>query len=251
MSQERAIVFHIQHYSLQDGPGIRTTVFFKGCPLRCKWCCNPESQRFDVEPMGNQTAGTAMTVDEILQEVEKDEVFYRHGGGGMTLSGGEPLAQGRFAIELLKKAKQRYISTAIETSGCVAQEVLLEAAEYLDTVYMDIKNLNDEKHQEWTGISNKTIIANFKALKETYPNLNVIVRTPVIPGFNDTEQNIREICRFLKSAGQTKYELLPYHRFGKSKYEKLGIPYPMGEAQLEPDKMKQLKEVVCDYELGL
>lgn len=251
MSQERAIVFHIQHYSLQDGPGIRTTVFFKGCPLRCKWCCNPESQNFFAEPMGDTIAGVSMSVEQILKEVEKDEVFYRHGRGGMTLSGGEPLAQGKFVIELLKEARQRYISTAVETSGYVAQDVLLEAAKYLDTVYIDIKNVDDEKHKEWTGVSNKIILANFKALKEAYPDLNIIVRTPVIPGFNDTQESIQKICRFLKSVGQTKYELLPYHRFGKSKYEKLGIPYPMGEVQLESDKMKQLKEVVCEYGLEL
>lgn len=251
MRQERAIVFNIQHYSLQDGPGIRTTVFFKGCPLRCKWCCNPESQSTAAQQMGKETVGDLMTVDEIISEIEKDEIFYRHGRGGMTISGGEPLAQGEFAVELLRTAKQRYVSTAIETSGYVSQEVLLNAAKYLDTVYMDIKSLDDEKHKKWTGVSNKIIIENFKALREAYPELDIIARTPVIPEFNDTEEDIREICRFLKSTGQKKYELLAYHRFGKSKYEKLGIPYPMGEVQLEADRIKHLKEVVQEYELGL
>lgn len=243
MAQERAVVFNIQHYSLQDGPGIRTTVFFNGCPLKCKWCCNPESQKPEV--------GIPMTVDEIIKEVEKDEIFYRHGRGGMTISGGEPLAQGELAIELLREAKQRYISTAIETSGYVSQDILLKAGRYLDTVYMDIKSLDDEKHKSWTGVSNKTITENFKALKRQYPDLEIIVRTPVIPGFNDTEADIRNICRFLISAGQDKYELLPYHRFGKSKYEKFGIAYPMGEAQLEEDKIKLLKKVVREYGLEL
>lgn len=251
MSQEKAIVFHIQHYSLQDGPGIRTTVFFKGCPLRCKWCCNPESQSFAAEQMGEQLAGNFMTVEEILKEVEKDEVFYRHGQGGMTVSGGEPLAQGAFTIALLREAKQRYISTAIETSGYVTQDILLEAAKYLDTVYLDIKSLDDEKHKKWTGVSNKVITENFKALKKAYPSLNIIVRTPVIPGFNDTQEDIHKICRFLKAEGQTKYELLAYHRFGKSKYEKLGIPYPMGEVKLDGKKLGKLKEVVQEYGLEL
>lgn len=251
MIEKRANVFHIQHYSLQDGPGIRTTVFFKGCPLRCKWCCNPESQSFDIEPMGDSVAGKPMTVEEILKEVEKDEIFYRHGEGGMTVSGGEPLAQGQFTIDLLKEAKRRYISTAIETSGYVPEEILLEAGKYLNTVYFDIKSLDDEKHKKWTGVSNERIVRNLQTLRKTYPELNIIVRTPVIPGFNDIDEDIRRICVFLQSIGQTKYELLPYHRFGKSKYEKLGIPYPMGEAKLEDATIKRLKEVVKEYGLEL
>ncbi len=251
MTVERANIFNIQHYSLQDGPGIRTTVFFKGCPLHCRWCCNPESQSFETETMGDSIAGKQMTVEEILREVEKDEIFYRHGNGGITVSGGEPLAQGEFTVELLREAKKRYISTAIETSGYVSEEILLDAAKYLDTVYFDIKSLDEEKHKQWIGASNKSIVNNLRKLKAVYPSLTVIVRTPVIPGFNDTEDDIRLICSFLKNIGQTKYQLLPYHRFGKSKYEKLGIPYPMGEARLEEGTIEKLKEVVKEYGLVL
>lgn len=251
MEEKRAYVFHIQHYSLQDGPGIRTTVFFKGCPLSCRWCCNPESQNFEPEQLGESIAGKPMTVSEILAEVEKDEIFYRYGHGGMTVSGGEPLAQGEFVVELLREAKKHYLSTAIETSGYVSTEILLEAGKYLNTVYYDIKSLDYEKHKEWTGVFNERITKNLNILRETYPKLNIIVRTPVIPGFNDTKQDIQKICSFLKSIGQRQYELLPYHRFGKSKYEKLGVPYPMGEAALETEKMKKFKELVKEYGLEL
>lgn len=247
MNCEKATVFNIQHYSLHDGPGIRTTVFLKGCPLRCRWCCNPESQG------GGEAAGAAenvreMSVDEILREVEKDEAFYRYGGGGLTVSGGEPLVWGTFLVELLRGAKRHYLSTAIETSGCGDTEILLEAAEYLDTVYYDIKSLNEQKHLEWTGVSNDIIRKNLEALVKGYgTRADVIVRTPVIPGFNDSEQEIREIRNYLASIGQENYELLKYHKFGKGKYEKLGREYLMGETVLAEEKWNRLLQVACEH----
>lgn len=225
MSETTLNVFNIQHYSLQDGPGIRTTVFLKGCPLRCRWCCNPESQNPEPERMGDEIVGKRMTIDEILKEVEKDEVFYHYGEGGMTISGGEPLMQGQATIELLKEAKNCYISTAIETCGMAPEKILLEAAKYLNMIYFDIKSLNTAKHREWTGVSSGKIIDNLRILRKTYPEKNIIVRTPVIPGFNDTEEELRQIREFLESIGQKEYELLPYHEFGKVKYEKLGREY--------------------------
>ena len=166
-----------------------------------------------------------MTIDEIIREVEKDEVFYHYGEGGMTISGGEPLMQGEATIELLKEEKSRYISTAIETCGFAPEKILLEAAKYLNTIYFDIKSLNHAKHREWTGVSSEKIIDNLKILRKTYAEKNIIVRTPVIPGFNDTEEELGQIRKFLKSIGQKEYELLPYHEFGKVKYEKLGREY--------------------------
>lgn len=229
MSHTLSNVFNIQHYSLQDGPGIRTTVFLKGCPLRCRWCCNPESQNTQPEQMGKEIVGKMLSVDDILKEVEKDEVFYHYGEGGMTVSGGEPLMQGEAVIELLKEARHRYISTTIETSGFAPESIVLEAGKYLKTIYFDIKSMNARKHQEWIGVSNEKIIQNFKLLRTTYPEKNIIVRTPVIPGFNDDEKDILQIREFLESVGQKEYELLPYHKFGKPKYEKLGRKYLMEE----------------------
>lgn len=229
MSHTLLNVFNIQHYSLQDGPGIRTTVFLKGCPLRCRWCCNPESQNTQPEQMGKEIVGKMLSVEDILKEVEKDEVFYHYGEGGMTVSGGEPLMQGEAVIELLKEARHRYISTTIETSGFAPEHIVLEAGKYLKTIYFDIKSMNARKHQEWTGVSNEKIIQNFKLLRTTYPEKNIIVRTPVIPGFNDDENDILQIREFLEFVGQKEYELLPYHKFGKPKYEKLGRKYLMEE----------------------
>ena len=132
---EYGIVSNIQHYSLQDGPGIRTTVFLKGCPLRCRWCCNPETQNAQPEFMKLEKIGRWMSTDEILQEVEKDEVFFRRGGCGLTVSGGEPLFQGGFTLALLTEAKRRHLKTAIETSGYGEQELVLRIAEKLDMIY--------------------------------------------------------------------------------------------------------------------
>lgn len=239
--KEKARIFNIQHYSLQDGPGIRTTVFFKGCPLRCRWCCNPESQNCEQEMMQEKTVGTLMTVSEIIKEVEKDEVFYRHGDGGMTVSGGEPLMQQEFLISLLREAKKHYLKTAIETSGYGSKEILLEAAKYIDTFFFDIKSLDDKKHKEWTGQSNRLIISNFQSLKETYPDKKVTVRTPVIPGFNDTKEDIEEIISFLKPYKNIEYELLPYHYYGRDKYKDLGKEYEMKDAVLDKKKFEELK----------
>lgn len=244
--KDTARVFNIQHYSLHDGPGIRTTVFFKGCPLRCRWCCNPESQNCEAEVMQGKTVGSLMTVDEIIEEVEKDEVFYRHGDGGMTISGGEPLMQQGFLIELLKEAKKHYLKTAIETSGFGDSDILIEAAKYIDTVFYDIKTLNEEKHKEWVGVSNRQIIANFIALKEAYPHKKVVVRTPVIPGFNDTKEDIEKILGFLKNYGNVEYELLPYHYYGRDKYKYLDREYGMKNAVLDKEKFEQLKCLLKD-----
>lgn len=245
VNEERVCVFNIQHYSLQDGPGIRTNVFLKGCPLRCRWCCNPESQNFEAGQDKGFDSYREMTVEEILDEVEADEIFYRHGGGGMTVSGGEPLAHGAFAVRLFQAAQERYLSTAVETCGEVPEEVLLEAAEYLDFIYYDVKSMDDEKHRVWTTVSNERILSNLKALAkkidgQKYPPV-LIVRTPVIPGFNDTKQDILAIKNYLKTIGIKEHELLRYHRFGKSKYEKLGREYPMGDAALDDEKWGMLR----------
>lgn len=245
--ETKLCVFNVQHYSLQDGPGIRTTVFLKGCPLKCRWCCNPESQSKSPERMGEKMTGLWITVEEILKEVEKDEVFYRHGKGGITVSGGEPFLQGKGVVSLLKEAKNRYLTTAVETCGYAEEEVVLEAAPYLDTVFFDIKTLNNQKHKLWTGQENRKIIDNINALFAYYPNLNLHVRTPVIPGFNDNEEDIREICEFLKGRQNVSYELLPYHYWGKQKYISLGRTYPMGDVKLDEKKFEKLKALVHSY----
>ena len=292
---DKALIFNIQHYSLHDGPGIRTVVFFKGCPMRCSWCCNPESQSFKREisyssagcigkaacgfckeecPQGAisfggragraqvdfsrcsgclscalacparalKVEGREYETEEILDIVQKDQAFYKRGGGGLTVSGGEALAQPCALISLLKGARKRYIHTAMESCGQAEYKVLHEAAQYLDFLYYDIKTLNDEKHRTFTLCSNKKILENIKRLIRDYPDLPVIVRTPVIPGFNDTKKELEEISDFVKGTGCAGHELLAYHSFGKGKYASLGREYKPGEAKLESEILEYIEE---------
>lgn len=284
-ADREGIVFNLQPYSLHDGPGIRTVVFLKGCPLRCRWCSNPESQNFYPEvgvfpdkciaengcnwclgtcsqqalslkeasialdrsrcvrclqcveecPAGALVPyGKTMTVGDVLTVVERDSAFYRHGSGGMTLSGGEPLAQPEFALELLKEAKRRRIHTSMETCGCCEEENLKKAAPFLDHIFFDLKLLEEEAHLRETGGSNQVILQNLKMLFREFPDLPKTIRTPVIPGVNDSPEELAAIQHWLEEAsyadGTPKpytYETLPYHRFGVGKYRALGRAYPL------------------------
>lgn len=284
-SQETLTIFNIQKYSLHDGTGIRTVVFLKGCPLHCRWCCNPESQNprpelmyrekkcigcracgrcVDVCPGGAirkphaekpslsddkvsvdfarcsqcmkcveecpsgalKTEGQTMTIGEILDEVEKDAAFYGPGNGGMTVSGGEPLFQAA-TVALLREAKERYLNTAIETCGFVPAERLLEAAGYLDQIFMDIKSVNDEKHESYTGRSGRKIRENLEALCKAFPDKPITVRTPVIPGFNDFDEELSAIEDFLRRFPGIRWQKLPYHTYGVGKYRMLGRKYEL------------------------
>lgn len=294
IQQKTGTLFNIQKYSVHDGPGIRTVVFLKGCPLNCLWCSNPESQSFAPElafsrnkcitvkecrrchgicanhaiirgkddkvnvdwqsctncldctrgcPAGALiTYGQIRSVKDVIDEVEHDVAFYARSGGGLTLGGGEPLAQPDFALALLKEAKRRYIKTAIETCGFVSQKVLLEACGYCNDLMYDIKSLNPEKHKLYTGQDNKLILENFRTIREEYPKLPIRVRTPVIPGFNDTEEDIQSIVNFLKGL-DVVYELLPYHRLGTQKYENTGRSYQLGSVSLDNNHFLLLKSI--------
>lgn len=247
--QVKGRIFDIQKYSIHDGPGIRTIVFLKGCPLRCKWCCNPESQSGKVQTM--MVAGEAkimgrdVTVEEVMEEVMKDSVHFRRSGGGLTLSGGECLLQPEFASALLQAAKARGITTAIETTsfadfGMIEDKIL----PFTDTYMMDIKHINSAKHQLFTGQPNERILENAKKIAKVKGE-NLIIRTPVIPTFNDTPEEILAISQFARSlSGVKRHHLLPYHRLGSDKYEGLGRDYLM--SHIEPptqEKMEELLEV--------
>ena len=298
-------VFSVQKYSVHDGPGIRTIVFMKGCPLHCAWCSNPESQDFqpqiaynrnncigadkcihcmehctsgaitlgedgkvdvdhdlikndlvlaDVCP-GNAIIvyGEVQTVDTTLKRVEEDERFYARSGGGMTLSGGEPFAQPSFALALLREAKKRYINTAVETCGQVSWEVIDSCLPFLNYILFDIKSLNDEKHKEKTGQTGEHIRENLLKIKENYPKMKIRVRTPVIPGFNDTEEDIRAIIDFVDSLPGEKceYEALPFHRMGQPKYTNLGKVYPYADiVKLDDDLVERIKKMEEQYKNG-
>ena len=238
-------IFNIQKFSVHDGPGIRTIVFLKGCALRCKWCCNPESQKFEIQTMmqngSEKIIGEDKTVRDILEIVKQDMPFYRRSGGGMTLSGGEMLCQSDFAYALLRCAKEAAINTAVETTGFAPYEKVEKLLPYIDTVLMDIKHTNSGKHKEFTTQPNERILENAVKIAENAKKL--IIRVPVIPTFNDTEAEIRDIAKFAASLkGVREINLLPYHNFGKDKYTGLGREYPMGDIPSPTDEhMQKLK----------
>lgn len=284
MGVPKGLVFNIQKFSLHDGPGIRTVVFLKGCPLSCLWCSNPEGQcraqqlvyrrdrcigvaecnacievcleqAIDVEPSGVvaldrsrcdgcgdcahvcpshalEISGCWVSVREVLSIVEEDDAFYARSGGGLTLSGGEPLAQPTFSLALLRAARDRGVDTAIETTGLCNWKSLSEAASLTDRIFFDIKCLGSDEHERVTGVPNQLILDNFRRLRDAFPDLDVIVRTPIVPGVNDSEDEIRAISGFVREAGgASRYELLPYHAFGGPKYATLGRRYALGDVQ--------------------
>ncbi len=239
-------IFDIQRFSTHDGPGIRTIVFLKGCILRCRWCCNPESQRYEIEEMVQngkvKTVGYDITAGEVIDIVAKDMPYYRRSGGGLTLSGGEAMCQKDFALALLKLAHARGINTAIETTAAVDFETIKAFNDNLDYILMDIKHMNSAKHKEFTGVPNDRIVEN--AMKLSMIAKNLTVRVPVIPTFNDTEDEIYDIARFAKNLrGVEEIHLLPYHRLGYDKYVGLGREYPMGDVKTpSKEQMEKLKK---------
>lgn len=245
-------IFDIQRYSIHDGMGIRTIVFLKGCVLRCRWCCNPESQEYAVQTMmvrgEPQIIGRDVTVREMLEEVEKDRNYYRRSGGGLTLSGGESLCQPEFARDLLHACKEAGINTAMESMGCAKYSIIEEILPDLDVYLMDIKHTNPQKHQEFTGKSNELMLENAKKIAASGLT-HLVIRVPVIPGFNDTVEEIRGIAEFADHLpGVDRIHLLPYHRLGQDKYEGLGREYLMKDAlPPENEKMDTLKKTVEHY----
>lgn len=281
---ERGRIANIERYALNDGLGVRTTVFLKGCPLRCRWCSNPETQEYYPElvffedscigcgmcvedcPYGGlrgsfspdrticrdcwqreapfsctkrcyseckKIIGEQAAVSDVIGIVKRDLNFYRRSGGGVTISGGEPLAQPRFLRELLVRLRENWIDTAIETCGAGYKEDYEKIAGHLNMVFFDLKSLDEDKHKSWTGAGTKQIIENFLCLARLAGeyHFDLVVRTPIIPGFNDLESDIGDICHLIKQAGKavSGYELLPYHKLGRGKYHSLGREYSLTE----------------------
>ena len=262
------LVFHIMRFSLHDGPGIRTTVFLKGCPLSCWWCHNPESQSFQPNLMyfedrcrrcgdcmavcperavnyadgriglpvvcqacgacvdacvagARELAGRRMAVSEVVREIERDVVFFDESGGGVTLSGGEPLSQPGFTEALLEACRARRIHSVLDTCGLADPEVLLRVSEQADLILYDLKLLDTAKHASYTGVPNTLILRNLEALVAA--GRAVRVRFPLIPGVNDGAEEIAELMQLLARLGLRHLDLLPYHRIGIDKYRRLGI----------------------------
>lgn len=240
-------IFNIQRFSIHDGRGIRTIVFFKGCFMRCAWCCNPESQSYEIQTMREgdkiKTVGRDVTVEEIMPEILADMPYYRRSGGGVTLSGGEILAQPVFAAALLQACKDYGLHTAVESTGNAPWENIQGILPYLDEYLLDIKHMDSAKHKEYTASGNERILENAKKIAES--GVELIVRTPVIPTFNDTAEEIRAISKFAASLPNVEeHHLLPYHRLGQDKYAGLGREYALkGIQPPTKEKMEYLLSV--------
>jgi len=247
MDNLTACIFNIQKYSIHDGPGIRTVVFFKGCPLKCLWCSNPESQcgtpqlAFDESKVPT-VFGEYRSVDYILKEVMKDKDFYEESNGGVTLSGGEVLLQHEFAIYLLTQLKKHGIHTACETTGYASPEIFQAFIKNIDLLLFDIKHYDSQKHYAVTNVYNEKIIHNLKTAINQ--GVEVIIRIPVIPGINDSLEDAQGFCKLLKEVGAIKVNLLPFHQFGQKKYSLLNKEYKFVDvAQLHEEDLQEYKEI--------
>ncbi len=250
----QGILFRIKRYALHDGPGIRTSLFFKGCPLSCRWCHNPEGQSFEIQQMAGsraeggrrQAVGWSLSVEEALAEIEKDVLFYDDSGGGVTFSGGEPLAQAPFLAALLEQCRRHEIHTAVDTSGYAPPEVFEEIASRADLLLFDLKLMDDEAHRDWTGVSNEIILENFRtACRRGIP---LRVRVPLIPGVTDTLENIQQIAAFIHGCGGAGgIDLLPFHRIGDDKYRRLGMANAMaGVPDIPPETIGEIRSFLTD-----
>ena len=296
-TEAKRIVLNISRMTTHNGPGIRTLILFKGCPLRCLWCSTPESQISKPEiavfpgkciqcgkcvPVCPVNAvsllnnvlsinrsicnscgecaricyseaikllGSSMAVADLLQEVKKDAVIYKHSGGGVTLSGGEPLLEPDFTGELIKAFKEEGISVGIDTCGHVPWASIERMLANIDFFLWDIKHMNPEKHAEFTGVSNKLILSNARAISRK--NIPLYIRVPVIPGYNDSEENIRDTSEFARSLSSlVEVSLLPLHHLGQVRYESLNRVYPIAHVPLISDGViENLKQVVESYQL--
>ncbi len=293
----RGLVFDIQAHSVHDGPGTRTVVFLSGCPLRCKWCANPEGQALrprlmykaqfcrkcpfrcvEACPQGAvrraegpgppiwfdrnacdacdrmdcvkvcylqalQPSGKWYTIDELMRVFDRDRGYWGK-DGGITLSGGEPLLQHDFVLNLLARCQEAGIPVCIETNAYVPRQVLESALPFVDWLFIDLKHMDSAKHAEGTAVPNESILDNIRWIAASKWPGRMIIRTPVIPGYNDTLENAQATAAFLKQVGAQEINLLPFHRLGASKYEQLGMTYEYaGQAALSAESLEPLGNV--------
>ncbi|MBL7120312.1 MAG: glycyl-radical enzyme activating protein [Dehalococcoidia bacterium] len=288
-TRKKRVVLSITRVVIHNGPGIRTLVLFKGCPLRCLWCSTPESQKAEPEigiypsrcnhcgycvpacpldaislteetisinraqcnscgecakvclPKAITLLGRYVTVAELVEELEKDAIFFKHSGGGVTISGGEPLLQPDFTKDLVKACREKGISMGIDTCGHVPWTNIEHVLPYVYFFLWDIKHMDSEKHRELTGVPNELILSNARSVSET--GIPLYIRIPVIPGYNDSEENIRATCEFASSLPSVvEVHLLPVHHLGRARYESLNWPYPIADVCLIPDDVLQAME---------
>ena len=243
------IIFDLKRYAIHDGPGIRTTVFLKGCPLECWWCHNPEGRKMEIEVMGvknrrgndsenarikRQALGRTVSVDELMIEVKKDTIFYDQSGGGVTFSGGEPMMQIDFLATALDECKKNGIATAVDTCGYAPFEDFEKISGHVDLFLYDLKLMDDEKHMKYTGVSNSLILDNLTRLAKM--GQNIIARIPVIPEITDTWENIGAIIDFLTSIDNIEgVSLLPYNKLGEDKRDRFSMEDKLGHLSTPGD----------------
>jgi len=302
---QKGLIGRVERFSLHDGPGIRTLVVMKGCPLKCLWCSSPYTQNTGPEILyvrsrcqgcggcaaicaekaiapvegqhrvgtdrslcsgcgdcvsacpnrARELSGRRYTTEELFREVERDAAFYRRSGGGITVGGGEPAAQTDFVGEFLSLCRSHFFHTAMETSALTSWDRLSAVLSCLDLIYIDLKHMDETRHIQWTGVSNSLILENItRAARESRV---MILRIPVIPGFNDSEQNILESARFAKQLGNNllRLELLPYHKFGMHKYDELEREYALESIDPPSDEhLAKLRDIArsggIDVEIG-
>lgn len=301
MDNTKGLIFNIIHGSFVDGYGIRTTIFLKGCPLKCIWCCNPEGQSFDAElrvvaadcnGCGNCAKacpekaveikedgdkfsvnvdrkfctncgkcidvcytgalsfyGKDYTVDEMFEVIKKDEQFYRSSGGGVTIGGGEATWYPDFTLGLIKKCKENYINTAVDTCGYVTSGNGLKALEEADLLLFDFKIFDEEEHIKHTGVSNKIIKENLKRLNDL--GKDIIIRVPVIPGYSDSGENLKSVAGFLSELKSvSRVDILPVHEYGKAKYPEIGMEYKLSVDPISQGRQKEILELFKSYGLN-
>lgn len=253
------IIFDLKKFAIHDGPGIRTTVFFKGCPLNCRWCHNPESRKNGIEQFsvdadnhrsdpdcrGRVTVGRTVTPEQVMTQVSQDEIFYDESGGGVTFSGGEPTQQPEFLAELLQACRTSQYHTALDTCGYAPTEILLELSRQADVILYDLKLIDDTRHVEHVGVSNQLILDNFRALATD--GMNIIIRVPMIPGITDTADNIDDLIAFLEPFSNVRtISLLPYNKFGEDKRRRFGLPD--SDNRREPRSPERVLEITRQFE---
>lgn len=230
-------IFDIKRFSTHDGPGIRSTVFLTGCPLRCAWCHNPEAFALHEHPGANTRD---VTVSALVRELERDVPYYDRSGGGVTISGGEPLFQGRFTLDLLAECGKRELHTALDTCGLVDGALLAEAASLAGLILYDLKAMDSAAHRHWTGAPNSRIIENLAMLDRM--SAPVWIRFPLIPGVNDHAANMEAMLGFLSATRFRRISILPYHRIADGKYQRLGLENRMsGVEPPSPDHIEETR----------